>query len=247
MLSDFLSEKKLVNNNIEAMRISNSLHSAGYVEYDKFLTIFLKPILKSGLANLAVGLQKGEFSGKDSTLAMKLFRCQRKFMIHGITQKTDEISLQGKKALQALGKYQSQNKAVSRSIAMAKAKDQLDKEEDDEIFRLKGYLYKINEHAQEFVDPHGRISTKLRNTWDIRDQINEKEKILDVTPDIAHSFNKETYFHMLEYVPRVDVIKIPKNVKLFRENFLLERFRKAAAKNESFRNYNNFSAEQFYE
>lgn len=241
-LTEFLVSKRLVGNNIEAMRLCNSLQKSDFVFYDHFELIFIKAILKSALMNLAVGLSSDDFSGNDSLL-MKLAACQRKFMIAGLSLRNTDLSAQGKKALQAVSKYQSAHADSSRVKVMQKAHEELESGKGEVITRLKGYLYKINEHAQEFIDEKGEISTELVNPWDVRDQVNRFGKKLENSIDPDETFNQDFYTSLLS--PVASKIRkfshFPAKVKLFREAHLLENFKTMSGKNERYRNYNNQS------
>ena len=242
-LSEFLAQKRLVSNNIEAMRLSNLLQKKNCIFFEQFESIFLKAILKSALMNLAVGLNSGEFAGKDSSLIMKLAKCQRKLMISGLSLRNTELCNQGKKALVAVEKYQNSHESGNRVRIMAKVKKEIEENKEDADQRVTNFLYKIDEHAGEFVDEDGKISTELRNPWDIRNHVNRLEKKIESMQDPEETFNKELYFSMLK---PVEVVKhefknLPRKVRLFREKHLLECFLKASKKNEMHRDYNNQS------
>ena len=242
-LTDFLVEKKLVSNNIEAIRLSNAMQQAGCVFYDSFEKIFLKALLKSGLLNLAFGLDNGDFAGRNTSLLMKLARCQRKFMVSGVSLRNSELALQGRKALQAVSKYQQEHSDTSRAKATINAQEYLANNAEYGGDRHKNYLYKINENAKEFVDQVGNVATSLKDPWDIRDQVNLHGKKIDNSIDHEDTFNKELYFSMLSpaKLNKRAVEPFPRNVKAFRENFLFDKFKTASIRNEKYRNFNNQS------
>lgn len=175
LLTEFLTKKRLVKNNVEAVRVASKLQQASMINFESFEKIFLKPMLKSALVNLAKGLNNTSFAGSDS-LIMRLARCQRKFMIAGLSQRNNELSIQGRKALQAVAKYQEKNTDTSRAKVMEEVRKDILKSEQAAEDRLREYLYKIKETAHDFLDDWGNVSTTLKNPWEIRDEIKRKRQ-----------------------------------------------------------------------
>jgi hypothetical protein len=173
IMIEFLTEKRLVKNSVEAVRLALSLQIAGTINFESFKKIFLKPMLKSALINLATGLNNTAFAGSDS-LIMRLARCQRKLMIAGLSKRNNEISIQGRKALQAMARYQEKHLETSRAKVMEEVKKELKKTEQSAEDKLMEYLYKINESAHDFLDRWGNVKTKIKNPWEIRDELKKK-------------------------------------------------------------------------
>jgi hypothetical protein len=241
-LAEFLSKKKLVSNSIEASKISNMCNASGYINYEQFESVFLKAILKSGLINLATGVNDKAFAGKNSSLAMRLSKCQRKFMIAGFSLKNNQLTMQGKKALQAVSKYLDQHKITSRAKITELARKELEQADQIDSSRLKGYLYRINEHANDFVDDLGNINTYIKNTWEIRNHVNRTGKNISNSLDPLDTFNKDLYLKILKQNFDIQSPEhIPDKVKIFRQNYLLEKFSSSIKKTETHRKSNNFS------
>lgn len=173
IMIEFLTEKRLVKNSVEAVRLTLSLQISGMINFESFKKIFLKPMLKSALINLATGLNNTAFAGSDS-LIMRLARCQRKLMIAGLSKRNNEISIQGRKALQAMARYQEKHLETSRAKVMEEVKKELKKTEQSAEDKLMEYLYKINESAHDFLDQWGNVKTKIKNPWEIRDELKKK-------------------------------------------------------------------------
>jgi hypothetical protein len=166
---DFLTGKNLVSNKIEAFRLATTSERMGMIDFESFEKIFLKAILKSALINLAEGLNNKKFAGEDS-LAIRLARCQRKFMVSGVGQKNTVLSLQGRQALQAVSRFQTYHIQSARNKAMVDVREVLRKDEEDADDKLLGYLYKINEDAEKFLDPWGNLKHGQK-TWEIREKV----------------------------------------------------------------------------
>ena len=173
---DFLAAKNLVSNKIEAFRLVTTSERMGMIDFEAFEKVFLKAILKSALMNLAEGLNNKKFAGEGDSLAIKLSRCQRMFMVSGIGMKNTVLSMQGRQALGAISKYQANHKESSRARAMVDVRQILEKSEQDAEERLNGYLYKISEDAERFLDNWGSLKSN-QNLWEIREKVrNSNEK-----------------------------------------------------------------------
>lgn len=168
-LMEFLMSNNLVSNKIEAFAMICEIENSGFVVFVKFEQIFFKALLKSALMNLATGLNDKKFAGSDSLVA-RLFRCQRKFMVSGVGVKKSLLNVQGRLALNAVCKYQSEHENCVKNKIFRDVKSELRKADEDIEERMHGYLYRINEDAEQYLDQWGNLKS-LEGMWEIRDKV----------------------------------------------------------------------------
>lgn len=166
---DFLTSKNLVSNKIEAFRLASEVESAGMIFFSSFEKIFFRALLKSGLMNLATGLNNLQFAGGDN-LGIRLLRCQRKFMVSGVAVKKSLMGVQGKMALNAVCRYRDEHEDCVRGRVMKDIQEELKKADEDIEDRIHGYLYRINEDAERYLDRWGNLKS-VEDAWEIKEKV----------------------------------------------------------------------------
>lgn len=216
-ICEFLADKNLVPNKLEGRILINRYTSGNQVNYMTFEKIFLKPIFKGGLLNLA-----NNFNNFDSTLPLrlKLGMEQRKVMLAGTKPSLNLSSKHGRLVLNSLDKFKQKNRETKKTVDVV-----LEEAEEVNEERLLGYLYSLKDEAKSFLNEKGELQTNSKNTWDLREEINpvEDKSVLSDSQRYRHS----TYLSILNNKSIGDnskhIILTPK-VKLFRDNYVWKRF-----------------------
>ena len=166
---DFLASKNLVSNKIEAFRLASEIESAGMIFFSNFEKIFFRALLKSALMNLASGLNDFQFAGGDD-IGIRLLRCQRKFMVSGVAVKKSLMGVQGKIALNAVCKYIGEHEGCVRGRVIKDVQEELKRADEDIEERVHGYLYRINEDAERYLDNFGNLRS-VEDAWEIKEKV----------------------------------------------------------------------------
>ncbi|OMJ82242.1 hypothetical protein SteCoe_17082 [Stentor coeruleus] len=217
-VADFLAEKGMAGNVHEGRAIAKNVESSSYFTYNSFEKIFLKPILKAALFNVAVVLTKGDF--EEFSMKLKLAIVQRKLMMATTKYRHDSNAKQGRVTLQALDTYKKRvgiDTAKSNNAKMSKeAAEDLNEE------KITQMLYKLKNNAKNFIDECGDIKQNIKNPWDIKSNLNESAEDYSPTP----KFKEEKYLNTLFEPFSISLGSGPydRRVKLFRENFLYKKF-----------------------
>ncbi|CAG9322601.1 unnamed protein product [Blepharisma stoltei] len=217
-IGEFMVGKGLVSNKHEgSIMISSQNNKSKYITYEDFEKVFYKAIFKAELLNLAYGLQGLDLNEESSSVKLKFTMIQRQLMMTG-TKPRASFHDKGRIVLDSLDKYRR-----SISSLMNKSNyefdNSLDEAEKQNQTRIHDFLYSIKESAHPFLDQRGNLRSNIRNTWDVRENISESHSPVDENATIG-----ETSIN--------DDRKSPysKNVKIFRENYLLTEFSKNVSK-----------------
>ena len=225
---DLLAEKNIVSNKHEGTRIAKEISNSNIITYNDFEKVFLKAILKASLINLASTLQNN-LGSSDQSLRLKLSNYQRAIMIRG--NDPDEDFRLGKNTMQAISKYQK-NKTGPDNKGFKQIQSFLNTAEEENEERIKAYLYRVKKHAKEFVNDKGEVVTNIKNTWDIRDLIHAKyAKMIPTVLEEEQTFDEQKYINELSKDKKLKVGKGPilRKIKVFRENYILEKYQKIIA------------------
>jgi rubrerythrin len=228
-IGDFLAEKNVVSNKHEGIRVASSVSASNLISYIEFEKIFLKAIFKASLINLASSLNSTEVGSCDASLRLKLSNYQRNLMIKG--NDPDYDFKLGRTTLQAISKYQKTQPDTYSTKITKKINSTVANAEINHKDKIKAYLYKVKEHAKDFINDKGEVVTNLKNIWDIRDIINTKmsKKISTV---LDQTFKEQEYINQITKLKKIKLNKLPliRKIKVFRENYTLEKYQKMLSK-----------------
>lgn len=214
-IAHFLSSKNLVQGFSKAVKFCSNVNEEEFFDLQSFERIFLKPILLAQLKNVAYGisLEKSELP-----MSLKLALYQRKLLINGVSE---EKSNKSRATLQGAYKFNTKNSSCGEG-SIKDLKEKVEKEEISNKLRIRQAIYEAEHEGAEFVNKDGDIRKDVGNIWDVKNNINSKEG----SPQGGSSSHFE--FNQTEKTGNKDFLPYQRNVKIFRDNFLFEKFQKVA-------------------
>jgi hypothetical protein len=104
----YVTAKRFTPNIHEAIALLTSqgpVYEGKYVTENDFEKIFLKPVFKGALANIAHGLSSGEFSDLTVPLGLKIAAYQRRLLFAGLKVSQGRLTAEGMRVVQAVQEY----------------------------------------------------------------------------------------------------------------------------------------------
>jgi hypothetical protein len=104
----YITSKRFAPNIHEAIALLTSqgpVYEGKYVTERDFERIFLKPVFKGALANIAHGLSSGEFSDLTVPLGLKIAAYQRRLLFAGLKVSQGRLTAEGMRVVEAVQEY----------------------------------------------------------------------------------------------------------------------------------------------
>ena len=216
-IAQFLTSKNLVQGFSKSIKFCQSLHFEEFFDISSFERLFLKSIFISQLKNINFGISQEKSS---APMSLKLALFQRKLLINGVGNSKADKS---RANLQGAYKFHRKSSSIS-GVSLKSLRQKVEYEENANKLKIKEIIYEAEHDGCQFVNQDGEIKEGIVNTWDVTNVINSKEP----SPKNASGpTSSRKYIEVLKTKEsREEHNPYSRNVKIFRDNFLFEKFQK---------------------
>lgn len=164
----------------------------------------------------------------DLPMRMRLASHQRSILISAVSPNFDKTS---RDTLEVLYKY-THKSSNPISNQWGTTKEAVKKLEKANNLRLKQLIYDAEQKGVDFVNHSGDINSGIKATWDIKNAISTKT-------EESKNFKIKEYMKVLkgQNVSSIPDEPYSRNMRIFRDNFLFEKFQTVAGQNHNFSKY----------
>jgi hypothetical protein len=215
-VAKFLVSKKIMPNLSKSMKFISEYTKDNIIDSNCFEKLFFSSIFHGQLLNIKNEVEKEE---RDSPMKMKISSHQRNILISGanpIVQENDRT------VLESVYKYHQKIHKNDKIDLRNVAREILDTIEKNNQFKLKQKIYEAEKDASQFIDQDGDIKKDLKDIWDIKN-FNESTKE-------KRESDKDSDNKILNIRDSSPFESYARKVRIFRDNFLFERFQSVANK-----------------
>ena len=220
----FLHQKGFLVSLNKCIKICSSFAADEQIDYISFENIFLKIIFIAQLINIKHGI---DIQTIEAPMRMKMAIYQRKLLINGADPIGDNIE---RKNLNAIYSYNKKAEALDKSNRSIINENLLENAENAHKHKLKEIIYQADHYGIDFVAASGDMRKNIKAPWDLKHAISAKGE------EQANISNDKDYFKILtsKNTEKKNTEKKNKpykrNLKIFRDNFLFEKFQIVANK-----------------
>jgi predicted secreted Zn-dependent protease len=165
----------------------------------------------------------------DLPMRMRLASHQRTILISAVSPDFDKTS---RATLEVLYKY-THKSSNPISNQWGTTKEAVKKLEKANNLRLKQLIYDAEQQGVDFVNNSGDINSGIKAAWDIKNAISTKT-------EESKNFKVKEYMKMLKGQNVGNSIPdepYSRNMRIFRDNFLFEKFQTVAGQNPTYSKY----------
>jgi hypothetical protein len=214
-IAHFLSSKNLLQGFAKAVTFCQSLHFEDFFDMASFERLFLKAILVCQLKNIEFGIS---LEKSEAPMSLKLALYQRRLLISGAS-----LSNHDKNRAALVGAYKFHSKSNSLNENSLKGlREKVEQEENANKLRIKQIIYEAEHEGCDFVDEKGEIKNGIVNTWDVTNVLHSKES----SPKNNLAASRKYFEIFKQNEKNSELPPYSRNVKIFRDNFLFEKFQK---------------------
>jgi hypothetical protein len=213
-ISIFFVQKRLLSSLQKAIKFCKNFSSDDFFDSILFENLFLKCILVAQLLNIKHGVDLQKIS---APMHLKIAVYQRNTLLNGVDPSLNQSN---RELLREVYKAAVKHDMRASSHRLSLKHNALLAEKANTM-KLKQVIYEAEHQGSEFVGFKGDIKKDISSPWEIKNAIVAKDE------DAQKAFREKDYLSTLtkNLDPSALVVKpYERNVKMFRDNFLFEKF-----------------------